>query len=200
MTSPKQRPDFSQVYRAYVSRIYRYVFARVGNREDAEDLTAQVFYEALEKWPTYKEEGHLSAWLFTIARRRVVNYYRRRRFSLPLEAHTAVSAPPWDGVEREEELNTLALLVEQLTEEEQELLRLRFAAGLTYREIGDCPHLDEPRHLCNTCSVQVMLPNRQHGGRCSAILHLCRYNPFSSHSGRSACVPGARHSCRCLSS
>jgi len=136
-SSQRQRPEFSQVYRAYVSRIYRYVFARVGNREDAEDLTAQVFYEALEKWPTYKEEGRLPAWLFTIARRKVANYYRSRRLPPPLTPRIAVSTPPWDGVEREEELNALAQLVDQLSDEEQELLRLRFAAGLTYREIGE---------------------------------------------------------------
>ncbi len=138
-SSPSQGADFAQVYREHVTRVYRYIHARVGNREDAEDLTAQVFFEALEKWPSYREQGKVAAWLFTIARRRVADYYRRHRRSISLDTVPPLSDPhtPWDGVEREEELTHLAQLVTELSDNEQELLRLRFAAGLTYREMAE---------------------------------------------------------------
>lgn len=133
------RRNFTQVYREHVTRVYRYVYARVGNREDAEDLTAQVFLEAWEKWPSYREEGKVAAWLLTIARRRVADYYRDRQPQVSLEALVSIgdSTTPWDALEREEQLAQLASLVSRLDEEEQELLRLRFAAGLTYREMAD---------------------------------------------------------------
>ena len=133
-----QRADFAQVYREYVTRVYRYVYARVGNKEDAEDVTAQVFFEALERWPSYREQGKVAAWLFTIARRRVADYHRRRRASTSLKVLPPPDDPatPWEAVEHREEMEHLARLVGQLSEEEQEMLRLRFAAGLTYREIA----------------------------------------------------------------
>lgn len=134
-----QRADFAQVYREHVTRVYRYVYARVGNRESAEDLTAQVFFEALQRWPSYREQGKVAAWLFTIARRRVADYYRRSRPTLSLEQLPEVDDPatPWEAIELQEEVEHLAVLVSQLDEEDQELLRLRFAAGLTYREMAE---------------------------------------------------------------
>ncbi|NPA91984.1 MAG: sigma-70 family RNA polymerase sigma factor [Chloroflexi bacterium] len=137
--APSLPADFAQVYRDHVTRVYRYVYARVGNREDAEDLTAQVFFDALEKWASYRDEGKVAAWLLTIARRRVADYYRRHSRPLSLDVVPFLADPhtPWDGVEKEEELAHLARLVAQLSDEDQELLRLRFAAGLTYREMAD---------------------------------------------------------------
>ena len=134
-----QRADFARVYREHVTRVYRYVYARVGNREDAEDLTAQVFFEALERWSSYREQGKVAAWLLTIARRRVADYHRRRRASTSLEVLPSPDDPatPWETVEHQEEMEHLARLVGQLSEEEQEMLRLRFAAGLTYREMAE---------------------------------------------------------------
>ncbi len=137
-TTNTNTPDFTEVYREYVQRIYRYMYARVGNRQDAEDLTAQVFFDALEKWPTYRDRGHLAAWLFTIARRRVADYHRKARSHAPLETHIPSEDPAaWEGIEREEDLEHLSRLVAQLSDEDQELLRLRFAANLKYKEIAD---------------------------------------------------------------
>jgi RNA polymerase sigma-70 factor (ECF subfamily) len=48
-----------------------------------EDLTAQVFLEALQGLPRYRHRGHFAAWLFTIARRRAVDHYRRQVVLLP---------------------------------------------------------------------------------------------------------------------
>ena len=135
----RDRSAFGALYRRYVDRIYRYVYSRVGRKADAEDLTAQIFTEAMEGLEGYRERGTFSAWLFTIAHRRVVDHYRRRRPTQPLDAASEIE----DGgpnllaeVVREERLEHLAPLVKGLDAEKQELLRLRFAGELTYREIG----------------------------------------------------------------
>jgi RNA polymerase sigma-70 factor (ECF subfamily) len=130
---------FAALYQRYVTPVYRYVYSRLGHVADAEDLTARVFTEALEGLHRYREQGSFAAWLFTIARHRVIDYYRSQRPSLPLEE--ALDSP-CDGIDplghlvQEEALRRLAALVAQLDEEQQELLRLRFAGGLTYSEIG----------------------------------------------------------------
>jgi RNA polymerase sigma-70 factor (ECF subfamily) len=136
----EDRSAFAALYRRYVKRIYRYVYSRVGRKADAEDLTARIFTEALEGLEGYREQGTFSAWLFTIAHRRVVDHYRRKRPTQPLDEalDTVGEGPnPLAEVVREERLEHLARLVRRLDEEKQELLRLRFAGELTYREIGE---------------------------------------------------------------
>jgi len=130
---------FAPLYRRYVTPIYRYLYSRVGNGADAEDLTAQVFTEALDGLHHYRERGNFAGWLFTIARHKVTDHYRRQRPNLPLNEaldSPADGADPLIHVVQEEALRRLAVLVTQLSEEQQELLRLRFAGGLTYGEIG----------------------------------------------------------------
>ena len=130
---------FATLYRRYVTPIYRYLYSRVGNGADAEDLTAQVFTEALDGLHHYRERGNFAGWLFTIARHKVTDHYRRQRPNLPLNEaldSPADGADPLIHVVQEEALRRLAVLVTQLSEEQQELLRLRFAGGLTYGEIG----------------------------------------------------------------
>lgn len=70
---------FAAIYRRYVDNVYRYGYSRVGSQADAEDLTAQVFLDALQGLNGYRERGTFSAWLFTIAHCRIVDHYRRRR-------------------------------------------------------------------------------------------------------------------------
>lgn len=132
------RAAFAPLYRRYVTAVYRYFAVRVHHRETAEDLTAQLFTEILAKLPNYQEQGSFAGWIFTIAKRRLIDHYRRHQPELPLE-ETAV--PPDDAdvfgdlISREQQ-NQLLQLVAELDADQQELLALRFAAGLTFAEIG----------------------------------------------------------------
>ncbi len=129
---------FAGLYRRYVTPVYRYLYSRVGDRACAEDLTSQVFAEALEALPGYHEHGRFSAWLFTIAHRRAADHHRRARQALPLAdgAGPAAQSDPLGAVLRQEALGRLAALIAGLDGEEQELLRLRFAGDLTYGEMA----------------------------------------------------------------
>jgi RNA polymerase sigma-70 factor (ECF subfamily) len=130
---------FSLLYRRYVTPVYRYLYKRLGNAKDAEDLTSQVFTEALEGLAHYRERGNFVAWLFTIARRKAVDAYRRRRPTLSLEDVEELhgsSEDPLEQLVQEEELERIAALFVELEEDQRELLRLRFSAGLTYADIG----------------------------------------------------------------
>ncbi len=128
---------FAVLYRRYVTPVYRYLCSRTGNDTDAQDLTAQVFLEALEHLPRYRERGTFAAWLFTIARRRAVDHYRRAP-SLFLDDVGDLperNDPIADTIERET-LEQLSALVAQLDDGQRELLRLRFAGDLTFKQIG----------------------------------------------------------------
>ena len=75
---------FGQLYEHYVDRVYSYIYHRVGNVQDAEDLTARTFYRALDRLDTYEDRGlPFAAWLFRIAHNLVANWHRdhgQRRF------------------------------------------------------------------------------------------------------------------------
>jgi RNA polymerase sigma-70 factor, ECF subfamily len=130
---------FATLYRRFVGPVHRYVCSRVGNRDDAEDITAETFADALAALPRYREQGEFAAWLFRIARRRCADHLRRRRPTTPIE-DVEVPVEPFAGVERAIERDVLVRAVRRkvarLDADERDLLALRFGAGLTYGEIG----------------------------------------------------------------
>lgn len=130
---------FSALYRRYVTPVYRYLYKWVGSSPEAEDLTSQVFTEVLEGLAHYQERGNFSAWLFTIARRKAIAAYRRQRSDLPLDGAEEIPGANEDLLElvvQGERQERMAALFAILDEDQRELLRLRFTAGLGYAEIG----------------------------------------------------------------
>ncbi len=134
---------FNQLYQAHVRPIYRYIFSKVGEVRQSEDLTAQVFLAALESLPRYRHDGHFSAWLFSIARHKVADYFRTQPSEVPIDTNEGNSAPKGDLLTtliRSEETQRIAKLIQQLDEQDQELLRLRFVAELNFGEIARLVH------------------------------------------------------------
>ena len=76
----KSDPEaFGRLYEVYVDRIYNYVYHRVGNTHDAEDLTSRTFYRALSHLQSYQDKGiPFSAWLYRIAHNLIANFHRDR--------------------------------------------------------------------------------------------------------------------------
>ncbi|MEA3339160.1 MAG: sigma-70 family RNA polymerase sigma factor [Chloroflexota bacterium] len=137
----RRRVKFVALYDRYFSRVYRYVVQRVGVQQDAEDLTSLVFVEALESLDNYREQGSFAGWLFSIARRKVVDHYRRADGEIPLETvnsdelvSTAWTPEAW--AIHDERLRRLAQELQTLAPEKQEVLAQRFFAGLKYKEIA----------------------------------------------------------------
>lgn len=130
---------FSVLYRQYVPRVYRYIYARVNNHAEAEDLTSQVFMAVLQRLPHFKAGGNFNAWLFTIARNKIVDSYRKQANLVPLETIQNLRRGDDDLSHQLAQKELFAQLTEvlaELTLEQRELLDLRFAAQLSYAEIG----------------------------------------------------------------
>ena len=128
---------FAALYRRYLTPVYRYLYSRLGSVHDAEDITTQVFIDALEGLSAnlYRAGGCFSAWLFTIARRRLVDFYRQHP-TTPLGEIQSAEPGLLAALEKSDDLKRLTYLLAQLDEEKQELLRLRFSAGLGFSEIA----------------------------------------------------------------
>ncbi|PKN92907.1 MAG: RNA polymerase subunit sigma-24 [Chloroflexi bacterium HGW-Chloroflexi-6] len=135
--NPSDPDSFAALYRQYLPAVYRYLYHRVGNVAEAEDLSAQTFTEALDglMQGRFQPGGSFPAWLFTIARRRAADFYRQRP-TAPLEEHPDPEPGLLAVLEAREDLRRLKTLLAQLDEEKQELLRLRFSAGLGFAEIA----------------------------------------------------------------
>jgi RNA polymerase sigma-70 factor, ECF subfamily len=130
---------FNQLYLSYIHPIYRYIFSKVGEARETEDLTAQVFLEALEGLPRYRHNGHFAAWLFSIARHKVADHYRCRRSELTIEdtyGESSRRGDPLSTLIQTEEAYRMSGLIHKLDEQDQELLRLRFVAELNFGEIA----------------------------------------------------------------
>ena len=134
---------FGILYEHYVKKIYNYIYYRVGNHHDAEDLTARTFHRALDHIDRYVQRGApFSAWLYRIAHNLVANWHRdqSRRKVISLE-DIKLSAQHREGphqmAERKEERDELLTAIRRLPADRQQLLILKFVEGLSNAEIGE---------------------------------------------------------------
>ena len=98
------KTDFKRFYKKHVDRVYRFVFFRVStNREVAEDLTSEIFMKALKAFATYDPKKSESAWINTIARNHLKNYYRDQKRTEDIDDY----AFGYDGASAEEELDEI---------------------------------------------------------------------------------------------
>ena len=69
----------TQLYEENFDRIYRYIVLKIGDRTEAEDMTQQVFLQALKAISSYRFKGMpFSSWLYRIAHNQVVDYLRKK--------------------------------------------------------------------------------------------------------------------------
>lgn len=133
---------FGILYDRYLGRIYNYIYYRTGNQHDAEDLTARVFTRAMNHITKYQDRGvPFSAWLYRIAHNLVANWHRdnSRRQEVTLdETYKSKSDGllPESILMRSEADSALLDLIQELPEDRQQLLVLKFVESLSNAEIG----------------------------------------------------------------
>lgn len=132
-------PLLTFMYESYVERVYRYAFARLGNQQDAQDVTAQTFLAAVEGIATYRDQGKPAAWLFGIAKRTVAMFLRQRRATVGLHdlTHVPHTDPlPDEIVEEQLQREQIVRALQDLAPDRAEAYTLRVFAGLTTAEIA----------------------------------------------------------------
>ena len=135
--------SFGLLYEKYVGKIYNYIYFKVGNNDDAEDLTAKVFFKALKNIGSYRHMGlPFSAWLYRIAHNLVANHHRdRSRVAMVsiddlVLADQSRSAAPEALMVKKQDNAYLLELINNLTPQKQELIVLKFVQKLSNEEIG----------------------------------------------------------------
>ena len=138
--------DWDVVYAEQLPRVYNFFRYRLGDRPDAEDLTAVTFEKAWRARHRYRRDlAGFSTWLMTIARNVAIDYFRASRPLVPLDdaAEVAAGTTPEDTAIRQSNLARLSALMAALPDRDRELLAFKYGAGLTNREIAKLTGLSE---------------------------------------------------------
>ena len=144
---------FGQLYQRYVDDVYAYVHLRVREDAVAEDLTQDIFISAFRALPRFEWQGSFSPWLLRCAHNRVVNYWRAlgrqpEWVPLPGEAEEAEeytgpeladdqAAPMDEAIELQMSTAAIQTAMSELTDLQQQVVALRFGAGLTLSETAE---------------------------------------------------------------
>ena len=132
---------FGRIYDGYVERIYRFVFFRVDDQQTAEDITSQVFLKAWSNLDRFEfTRTPYIAWLYTIAHNTVIDHYRTRKVTTALEDVQLSQPDDAEAVENQidltVEMKTIKAAMQSLTDDQQQVLHLRFIEGMSNTEIA----------------------------------------------------------------
>lgn len=131
---------FGELYVRYVAVVFRYIYSHSDNRQDAEDLTEEVFLRVWRTISNYREQGvPFAAYLYHIARNIMVDHHRRNRNvsqDILIGDGTFVSENPDPGKVALDNLEHAELrqILLQLREDYRDVLILRFLSGLSPEE------------------------------------------------------------------
>ena len=140
MTDARRRPTFAEVYDQHVRDVYGFLAYRVGQRQDAEDLTQLTFERALRAWGRFDpERAQPVTWLLAIARNVLVDHWRTDRTAQQEELDPeAPDLPSHAGIAADLGLEPeLEAALAALSDRERELLALRYGADLTGKQIAE---------------------------------------------------------------
>ena len=131
---------FGKLYDLYADRIYRHIYYRTSNVDDARDLTQEVFTKVWQVLPKYKRmKTPFLGWLFTISHNRVIDYYRTKKnhayLNNEIDMGDQVSSPE-NLLEAEFTQQEVRKAILQLPEDQQQVILMSFIEGFEYGEIA----------------------------------------------------------------
>ena len=131
---------FGRLYDMYADRIYRHIYYRTSNIEDAQDLTQEVFIKAWQALPKYKRsKTPFLGWLFTISHNRVIDYYRTKKDYSYLKDEAVMEdsdRSPEKLAEGQFTQQEVRRAILQLPENQQQVILMSFIEGFEYSEIA----------------------------------------------------------------
>lgn len=144
--SQAEKVNFTELYRKNANSVFYYLYSRLHNVADAEDLTSQTFVTALENISKLRDPLKFKSWIFTIARNKVNDFFRKSQRHPTVDYDEGLEQVKGQGrvlsPVDEDRLSALESLITGLSPLEQEYLRLRIVADLPFAEIASI--LSEP--------------------------------------------------------
>lgn len=138
--SGQGQQEFRTFYQEHLGMIYRYVYSKVGNRQEAEDLTTQIFMKAVRGVDMTRGQQSMQAWLFRVASTTVTDYWRQY-YRTDVRSLEELLDAGWEGPVEEEVLpasqtpaEKVQTILHLLPEQQQEVLTCRFLLHLSIKE------------------------------------------------------------------
>jgi len=131
----KQQQWIAQAMRTHERPLMRYATRLLGNVESARDVVQDSFLKLCKQSPE-ELDGHLRAWLFTVCRNRAFDLLRRKDGQMGTLQEHEPAVEQIDTVAAQEESGLVRDQIAALPDRQQEVLRLKFQEGLSYREIA----------------------------------------------------------------
>ncbi len=144
----KDQHGFVETYKQYYPRLFAYIYARVGNTHQSEDIVSDVFERVYLKLDSLRDRDALATWLFTIARNAIVSHVRKHSRETIVDHDTMSElSPATASVESEvmhrEDLAGVARAVRTFSQREQDIISLKFDAELANVQIARIMGLTE---------------------------------------------------------
>jgi RNA polymerase sigma-70 factor, ECF subfamily len=156
----KKSKYFGVLYDRYFDTIFRFVFKRLGGNEDvAGDLTQQTFIKAMANIDKYEDRGFpFSSWLYRIAQNEVSMFFRQEKksFSVSIDENRVsemAGEAEISNIMSTEDLEKLIEFVNELKQEHQDLIELRFFQGLSFKEIAEIYDITEANAKMRTYRI-----------------------------------------------
>ena len=142
MVSPEGYPDWEAIYLDNVERLYRLMYSKVGNRPDAEDLTAEVFQAALVPLRVTASTGEVRSYLLATARTVLASHWRRR-FGVEVTSIDLVADRPLleDPPVESDAPQRIARIMAVLPARYRRILELRFLQSCSLREAAQAMNI-----------------------------------------------------------
>lgn len=147
MEAKKDPERFGPLYTKYHEQIFRYVYQRMDDQEQAFDVTSQVFIKALSNLHKYEFRGvPFSSWLYRIAKSELYQNFRDRKAKRTVNVdsvHLADMIEEFDEVDQTADKNKLIQCLALLKEPDLQLIELRYFEKRSYKEIGEILEVTE---------------------------------------------------------
>jgi len=143
--------NFVQIYEKYVKKIFDFIFYKVWNKQDAEDLTSDTFLKAFDKIESFDSKRNIqfSSWLYSIARNTTIDFFRQNKTNYPeytrLEDQSMeIDMLQW--IQDRDKLNQTLEFLNTLGEDKKEIFILRIRNEMSYDEISQI--IDKNANAC----------------------------------------------------
>ena len=138
----KEKPPFDEFYQSWHQRVVQYIYKKIGNLYDAEDIASDVFLYCLDHYDDYDpNRSAISTWLFLIVNSRIKNHYRDAKDSVALDS--VIGFLPDDCVDMddclywEDVIKRVERAIGHLDDRKQKIIRLRYFEEKTSDEIAE---------------------------------------------------------------
>lgn len=164
--------EFTEIYKTYYKRVFKYICYRIDDQHMAEDLCSQVFEKIIEKYSSFSRNNMtFEGWIFAIARNTITDYHRKNKrrgfhFSLDYIIDMVSSKPsPDDMILTEEKNSYLFQALAHLNERDRAVVSLKYGAELKNTEIAKLMGLSESNVSVILCrSLKKLQKNLVRGG------------------------------------